>query len=294
MEELSQTIWEHIDDLRRSLLRSIIVIGIVFIIVLGFYQSVFKVFTDIRIESEFPKQKLERFQIINQTPSDQMFSLPINSKVISGNQANDTGNYKLGPGEVLVYDQPLESPLLIMGPIEGLILVFKASFWISLVLSSPFLGWIWLQFALPGIRKQERAILIPFLLGSMACLSLGCLVAYFVTLPMANNYLSLFNDSIGQNAWTLSHYVNYVLFLCLGHAVAGEIALLLFILVHYSCLSPEWLISKRRVVIVGIFILSALLTPPDVLTQLFLAFPLMGIYEMAIWYAKMRSISLRE
>ena len=106
-----------------------------------------------------------------------------------------------------------------------------------------------------------------------------------MTLPIANDYLSLFNSSIGQNAWTLDHYVNYVLCLCLGHAIAAELSVLLLVLVHFGLLSAEWLIAKRRVMIVGAFILGALLTPPDVLTQLLLAFPLIGIYEIAICYA---------
>ena len=113
-------------------------------------------------------------------------------------------------------------------------------------------------------------------------------MAYFITLPIANQYLSLFNSAIGQNSWTLALYVNYVLFLCMGHAIAAELALLLLILVHFRCLSAEWLISKRRHMIVAAFILGALLTPPDVLTQLLMAIPLIGIYELAIWYAKFR------
>ena len=120
---------------------------------------------------------------------------------------------------------------------------------------------------------------------SVAC---GCAIAYCFTLPLANEYLTFFNSSIGQNAWTLNHYVNYVLFLSFGHAIAAELALLLFVLVHYRFLSPEWLISKRRYMIVVAFILGALLTPPDVLTQILLAVPLMGIYEIAILYAKWR------
>ena len=91
---------------------------------------------------------------------------------------------------------------------------------------------------------------------------------------------------MGQNAWTLNHYVNYVLLLCLGHAVAAELALLLLILVHFRFLSPSWLIAQRRYMIVLAFICGALLTPPDILTQLLLALPLIVLYEFAILYAK--------
>jgi sec-independent protein translocase protein TatC len=173
-----------------------------------------------------------------------------------------------------------------MGPLEGFVLVLRVCFWLSLVLTAPLWGWFWLQFILPGLKNSERVILLPFLFYSLLFLSLGITLAYYVTLPVANQYLLFFNRSIGQNAWTLTHYVNYVLLLCLGHAIAAELTLLLFMLVHWRVLSPHWLMKKRRYMIVLAFILGALLTPPDVVTQLFLALPLIGAYEAAIWYAK--------
>lgn len=99
---------------------------------------------------------------------------------------------------------------------------------------------------LPGLRTQERAILFPFLLCSGVSLLLGVGIAYYVTLPLADQYLVVFNHSIGQNAWALTHYVDYVLLLCLGHAIAAELSLLLLVLVHFRLLTPAWLIHKRR------------------------------------------------
>lgn len=295
MQGLFDSFWGHIDDLRQTFLRSVIVVGIGFIAALSFYQPILQLFTSTPMEqghSGLLKQRIERSQILNRTSREQFVEIPSNSRLISDlpGELNKHGHfhYRLAAGEALIYEQAVRSPLLIMGPIEGLILVFRACFWLSLAGTAPIWGWIWLQFILPGIQAHERAILIPFLFGSLICLFLGGAMAYFVTLPIANQYLTLFNSGIGQNAWTLTNYVNYVLFLCLGHAIAAELALLLMILVHFRILSPEWLISKRRYLIVAAFILGALLTPPDVLTQLLLALPLMGIYEIAIWYAKFR------
>ena len=227
----------------------------------------------------------------NQTTQDLLFELPPNSWLISNFSLNDQikeRSYRFSSGEILVYEQVAPSSFLIMGPIEGISLVFKLSFWISLALTAPFWGWVWIQFILPGLKARERLVLFPFLLCSTICLCLGMAFAYCVTLPIANQYLTLFNDSIGQNAWTLMHYIQYVLLLCLGHAVAAELGLLLFLLVHFRFLSPGGLIAKRRYMIVVAFILGALLTPPDILTQLLLAIPLIGLYEAAIWYAKWR------
>lgn len=298
MQEHWAGLWEHIEDLRKTFLRSLMVIGVGFLLLLIFYQPILQILTPFpqeRTEEGLIKQKIQRIQIVNQTTRDQIFELPSRAWLISPHslvpEKHNSNSYRLAPGQAFLYEEVTDSPLLIMGPTEGLVLVFKACFWLSLVLTAPFWGWIWLQFILPGLRNQERAILFPFLVCSLFCLSMGIALAYYVTLPIANQYLLFFNSAIGQNAWTLTHYVNYVLLLCLGHAVAAELALLLFMLVHFRFLSAEWLISKRRYMIVLAFIIGALLTPPDVLTQLLLAIPLIGLYEIAIWYAKWRQRS---
>lgn len=295
MQEHWASFWEHVDDLRQTLLKSLIIVGVGFIVILGFYQPFMQFLTHYPMESaasNLLKRRVERIQVINQTDKDQQFELPADAWMISDqlpdNPLGKSRHYRLVPGQALLYEQVIYSPLLIMGPLEGLLLVFKVCFWLSMALTAPFWGWVWLQFILPGLKAQERAMLLPFFLCSAISLGLGVVLAYTVTLPIANQYLMLFNGSIGQNAWTLMHYVDYVLLLCLGHAIAAELGLLLLLLVHFQLLSPEWLIAKRRYMIVVAFILGALLTPPDVLTQLLLAIPLMGLYEIAICYAKWR------
>jgi sec-independent protein translocase protein TatC len=291
MQEHWTSFWEHLDDLRQTFLRSLVVIGVAFCFLLIFYQPIFQFLATYPIEQTREgviKRKIQRIQITNQTAQDQIFELPYHSRLISNlsSQTEGRNSYQLTPGQTLLYEEAIHSPFLIMGPIEGLVLVFKACFWLSLALTAPIWGWIWLQFILPGLKEQERAALLPFLLISLLSSSIGIAFAYYVTLPIANQYLLLFNSSIGQNAWTLMHYVDYVLLLCLGHVIAAELVLLLLMLVHFHFLSPTWLIEKRRYMIVLAFILGALLTPPDILTQLLLAFPLIGLYEVAIWYAK--------
>lgn len=294
MEEKSDHVWGHLYDLRQTLIRTAVILAAGFMVALCFYQPIIQFVTIIPFEQEGPglhKQQIERVKVVNRSRLPQRFEIPADAVIASPfPDAKMEGNhqFRLEPGEEVLYDQVIRSPLLVMGPVEGIMLVFKACFWLSVALTAPIWGWVWLQFILPGIKEKERAILIPFLLLSIVGMAAGCTLAYTVTLPVANEYLYLFNSSIGQNAWTLNHYLNYVLLLAMGHAVAAEFALLLLMLVHFRLLSPEWLISKRRSVFVGMFILAAFLTPPDVLTQIFLAIPMMGIYEVAILYAKWR------
>lgn len=294
VEEYWAGFWDHVDDLRQTIIRSLIIVCVGFILLLGFYQPFLDFLTTYsleRSEKGWVKQEVRRERVVNQTNQPLFFELPFAAWLVSDIPAIKQGGrtvYALQPGQSLLYEQALTAPLLIMGPIEGLVLVFKVCFWLSLALTSPFWVWIWLQFILPGLRAQEQAILFPFLFCSVGCLGGGVAFAYYVTLPLANQYLTVFNQTIGQNAWTLTYYVDYVLLLCLGHAIAAELGLLLLVLVHFRVLSPTWLIQKRRYMIVLAFILGALLTPPDVLTQLMLAVPLVGLYEIAIWHAKWR------
>lgn len=291
--------WDHVDDLRQTLIRSLFVIGAGFLLSLGFYQPLFEFLVSRPAEQTaegLTKELIQHQRIVNRTTEIRQYKLPPNARIIS-ESASPTPPalpgplsrvYRLAPGESLTYETSAVPPLLILGPIEGLSLVFKFCFWLSLALTAPAWGWIWLQFILPGLKPEERVALYPFLLGSIISLAAGAVLAYNVTLPLANDYLTAFNSTLGENAWTLSHYINYVSLICAGHAIAAELGLLLFILVHYHWLTTEWLISKRRYMIVAALVLGALLTPPDVVTQLLLAFPLVGLYELAILYSKWR------
>ena len=232
MQEYWTTLWEHLEDLRATFLRSLVVIGAGFLILLMFYQPILQFLTSYtlnRLKKEYVKREIQRIQVTNQTTEDQIFELPSHGWLISNSSlvAEKEHFYRLAPGQTLLYEEASQLPLLIMGPIEGMTLVFKICFWFSVMLTSPFWGWIWLQFILPGLKEQERALLFPFLISSFLCLVSGLILAYYVTLPIANQYLFLFNASIGQNAWTLIQYVNYILLLFLGHVVAAELILIL-------------------------------------------------------------------
>lgn len=298
MEERWTSFWGHVDDLRQTLLRSIIVIGVGFLIALIFYQPLINFLTThphTHVTERLTKQQIQRQRIVNQTSQTQLYELPPQAWLISDSpsmiQGKEHPTYRLNPGESLVYEQAIIPTLLIMGPLEGLTLVVKFCFWFSLALTAPAWGWIWLQFILPGLRSEERKAIYPFLIGSVLCLALGIAFAYTVTLPITNQYLASFNLTLGENAWTLSHYINYVLLICTGHAIAAELGLILLILVHFRILMARWLIDKRRYMILLAFVLGALLTPPDILTQLLLAIPLIGLYEIAILYAKWRELT---
>jgi sec-independent protein translocase protein TatC len=206
-----------------------------------------------------------------------------------GVTSQEGGSWVLKPGGSLIveYPQPTQA-LVLLGPTEGLGTIFKLAFWVSLVATSPLWLFLLLRFIAPGLQQTEKAFVLPFLGLSLLALFGGILFAWIFTLPIANSVLRQINAGIGTDLWSLGHYLDYSVILLLGNALAFEGAVLVFFLVHQGYLTPDGMRRCRRHVIVGTLFMSAVLTPPDVFTQLLLTIPLLCLYELSILYAVWR------
>lgn len=282
----------HIEELRNTILNCGMIIGLGFILAFSFHQHIIPLLTH-HWENHSPStvKEIKLFQISNSGSQSQLFKLPPGALVVKSKNSFleiPPYLYRLEEHGLLEYQTVVSDKLLFLGPLEGITLIFKISFWIGLTVTAPFWCWRLFKFISPGLHSHEKIILYPFLIGSCICIALGVALAYGVTIPLANHYLQAFNAALGQNAWSFAHYVDYTLLIFLGHMIAAEICLLLLILVHFGLFTHEWLISKRKYAIVLSLVLAAILTPPDILTQFALAIPLMVLYELAIIYAKCR------
>lgn len=152
----------------------------------------------------------------------------------------------------------------------------------------PFGFFFFFQFFFPALRRSEKRLLLPFILLSFLFAGFGGCFAFFITIPSANAYLFTFNQKLAQNYWSLQSYFDYTLFLILASSLAFELFVVGLFTVELKAVSWETLKSKRRIAWLAAFILGALLTPPDILTQFFLAIPLILFYEVVIWYAYLR------
>lgn len=296
MSEEFAPFWDHVADLRRTLLRALLIVALGMVCSLFFYREVFALLTyPLKNSSETALQRLEikKERIFNSTASHQEFTLPAEiaapSSTSEGTKEIAPKTYLLPPGGYLEIDRPISQPFLaLFSPIDGMIATFKVSFWAGLLLTSPFWAYTMLRFIAPALHPNEKQLLLPFLGLSFFFVTAGICFAYFLTIPIANVYLQAFNSDIGMNLWSLSSYLDYTLVLLVANAMAFELALVLLFLVHLGIVTAESLANKRRHMIVGAFILGALLTPPDVLTQFLLAIPLICLYEASILYAKLR------
>jgi sec-independent protein translocase protein TatC len=287
-------VWEHIAELRRALLRSLIVIAFGMICAFCFYQQIFSFLTDPlknSANSSLEFQEIKHERIYNSGPHEQIYISSIRPTLLSpGAREIEPSKYLIPPYGFIEIDKIISSYQLVMlGPLDGMRATLMIIFWIGLVGTSPIWLFFILQFLMPAFNQQEKSMVLPFLLLSLIFLTMGFLFAFFITIPMANTYLQAFNSSIGINLWSLFSYIDYSIALMLANGLAFELCVILLFLVHYGFFSAETLIKKRRHMVILAFILGAILTPPDILTQIMLALPLICLYELAIIYAKARN-----
>ena len=192
----------------------------------------------------------------------------------------------------LILTQVPNTKVFLFSPVEGFIAVFRLSFWLGTLATSPYWIFSLIRFLMPALRENEKGWLPAFFFLSVIFITLGLLLCIHVTLPLATQYLFEFNQTIGTNLWGFSSFLDFALMLLFAHGVAFEIGALLFFLIHIRILDGKTLAKKRRHAIVTSLVIGALLTPPDVLTQLCVALPLILFYELAIIYSKARKATI--
>ena len=162
----------------------------------------------------------------------------------------------------------------------------KASFFAAFFLTFPLtLGQIWM-FVGPGLYKREKKVIWPFLLMSFPLFVGGGLFCYFVVFPYAVEFLINFDKTL-QASLRIGDYLTFTLRMTFVFGLVFELPLISLLLTRMGLLTPEFLSQNRRYAIVILFIAAAILTPPDVFTQILLAGPLLVLYEISIIVSKL-------
>ncbi|MBN1998582.1 twin-arginine translocase subunit TatC [candidate division KSB1 bacterium] len=181
---------------------------------------------------------------------------------------------------------PDDLKLIFLGPTEGFMVHIKVALFTGLVAALPVVAYQFWKFVVPGLLSKEKQLVPPIVFFTVICFFVGALFAYTIIIPLGMKFLLGFQSEYLEANITINKYLGFVVTIILVFGVVFELPVLAFFLTKVGVVNPNFLSAKRRYGIVIIFILAAMLTPPDIFTQLLLAFPLIGLYEISIWVAR--------
>jgi sec-independent protein translocase protein TatC len=186
------------------------------------------------------------------------------------------------------FAQPLVAKLPSGGMLQaidvagGFFIPIKLAFFVAVLVSMPWLLYQAWAFVAPGLYQNEKRLARPILLAAVALFYIGCAFAWFLVLPTVFGFLAMLTPEGVAMAPDVSRYLDFVLVILLAFGLSFELPVAVVVLVLLGVVSPAQLREARGYVIVGVFILAAIITPPDVVSQLMLAIPMCLLYELGI------------
>ena len=299
-----KSFWEHLKDLRGALVKSAIAVGAALMVCLCLAPQLVVVL-------EYPLHRMGMFEKPTATVTydngvtrrgpftvtpeqyaalrEQFPDLPAAAAahvVIKERTVDHVVRQEYDP-KALPDPTGMEVKLHNFSPAESFVLAFHVALYGALAVSSPF--WIYFlgTFILPALHLRERRLVLSWMGWSAFLFCAGVLSTYFLLLPVAlkasTKYSELMNFSAAD--WRADDYINFVCKFLLGMGIGFQFPLVVLFLVKLGILTHQQLARYRRHVIVLVLILGAVLTTPEVITQVAMAVPLYFLYEICIWIA---------
>ena len=187
----------------------------------------------------------------------------------------------------LIDQLPEGTSLIATSVVSPFMAPLKLSIMLALFIAMPYVLYqIW-GFVAPGLYKRERRFALPLIVSSIALFYTGVAFAYYVVFPLMFQFLAS-TTPVGVKMMTdIANYLDFVLLLFLAFGIAFEMPVAVVLLVATGLVKLEVLTRNRGYVILGIFIIAAFLTPPDAVSQSFMAIPMYLLYELGIVFARM-------
>ncbi|MFC7398840.1 twin-arginine translocase subunit TatC [Chelatococcus sp. GCM10030263] len=183
--------------------------------------------------------------------------------------------------------------LIYTAPLEYLFTQIKIAVFGAAFLSFPVVATQIYKFVAPGLYKNERQAFLPYLVATPLFFILGAAVVYFIAMPVVMNF-SLGQQQAGGDGVAaiqllpkVSEYLSLIMTLIFAFGLCFQLPVLLTLLARAGLVDSAFLKSKRRYAIVGVFVVAAVLTPPDIISQTSLALPTLLLYELSIFSVRM-------
>ena len=192
-----------------------------------------------------------------------------------------------------VIESNLDRRLIFTALHEAFLTYLKVAFFASFFITSPiFLSQIW-KFVAPGLYKNEKKALLPYLIATPLLFIVGGMLVYYLIMPLAIKFFLSFESQgdIGsipiQLEAKVNEYLSLIMRLIFAFGISFQLPVVLSLLARIGVIDSNYLKTRRKYVVVIIFAVAAILTPPDPITQIGLALPLLFLYELSILTVKM-------
>ncbi len=202
--------------------------------------------------------------------------------------------FAIWPGAAAIYDflaQPMMnalpegSKMIATGVITPFMVPMKVTMVVALLVSLPWVlyqGW---AFVAPGLYLHEKRLIAPLIISSSLLFIAGVAFCYFFVFGTVFKFINDFAPKSISVAPDIENYLDFVLMMCLAFGLTFEVPVVVIVLVRMGVVTVEKLREIRPYVIVGAFVVAAVVTPPDIMSQLFLAIPLCLLYEVGLLLA---------
>ncbi|AHY57098.1 MULTISPECIES: twin-arginine translocase subunit TatC [Stenotrophomonas] len=188
--------------------------------------------------------------------------------------------------EPLISQLPNGQTMIATNPAGAFFAPLKLTFFVALFVAVPWLLYQLWSFVAPGLYAREKRLAVPLLASSVLLFYLGCAFAYFLVLPAVFHFLTTFRPEVIAITPDANAYLDFVLAIFFAFGTSFELPVAMVILVLLGWVSPQQFKESRGYAVVGIFVVAAVLTPPDVVSQLLLAIPMCVLYELGIHAAR--------
>ena len=172
---------------------------------------------------------------------------------------------------------------------EAFLTYLKVSFFVAIFFTSPvILMQVW-KFIAPGLYKNEKKALLPYMLATPVLFLLGGLLVYYLVMPLAIKFFLSFESPSLSNSLPIqleakvNEYLSLIMKMIFAFGLSFQLPVVLSLLARIGVVDSEYLKTRRKYVVVIIFAAAAILTPPDPITQIGLAIPLLILYELSIF-----------